>query len=150
MNVNESIAKLEALHFLRDKENLSVSKGNVGWHIDHCYRVIIGIIKSMQKSDPVDYKWSLNLMKILIMKSNWYPRGRVKAPKAVDNREIIQLEGLEKLNLLAKKMESEANELAAGHYFKHPYFGDMKRDEAMDFLGLHTHHHLKIVRDILK
>jgi hypothetical protein len=35
-------------------------------------------------------------------------------------------------------------------YFTHPIFGDLNTGQTFKFLGVHTNHHLKIIKDILK
>jgi hypothetical protein len=35
-------------------------------------------------------------------------------------------------------------------YFTHPIFGDLNTEQTFKFLGVHTNHHLKIIKDIVK
>jgi len=45
--------------------NLKISKNNVGWHLDHCMKVIIEIIKYLEYSDVTAYKKDFNLKEVL-------------------------------------------------------------------------------------
>ncbi len=129
-----------------------VSQKNVAWHLEHMLLTAKAIFNVVLASDPRQYKWRLNPGRTLILKTGIIPRGQGKAPKFVRPKEekVIEdadiLRRIEALKVQVKEVEV-CNPKA---YFDHPYFGLMKRDEAIAFTKIHTEHHLKIVRDILK
>jgi hypothetical protein len=80
----------------------------------------------------------------------YFPRGKVKAPKYVRPPEIITIEDLNEQIQLAYQ-NIERLKLADKHaHFKHFIFGLLDKKRTVRFLQLHTNHHLKIIRDILK
>ena len=131
-----------------EARNESVSASSVGWQIEHSLLVISSVIEGVKRSDPSLYKWSFKPWKYLIFWRGKIPRGKSKAPKFVipDAFTVESLQGhIETCR--AKIVELDA--LSAGHYFRHPYFGDTKKKDVIPFLVLHTEHHVKIIRDIL-
>lgn len=126
----------------------SVSASSVGWQIEHSLLVISSVIEGVKRSDPSSYKWSFRPWKYLIFWRGKIPRGKSKAPKFVipDSFTVESLQG-HIVSCRAKIGELDA--LSAGHYFRHPYFGDTKKKDVIPFLVLHTEHHVKIIRDIL-
>ena len=143
------INELESKTFFYARVNPSVSKTSVGWHIDHSLLVIAKIISSLQHSDPKEYKWSFSLSKLLVYTTNRIPRGRGKAPHAVQPANEITVSSL-KLHIEEAKGKVRAlSTLQADHHFKHPYFGDLNLKPAIKFLNLHTRHHLHIIEDML-
>ena len=132
-----------------DKKNESVSVVTVGWQIDHVLHVINGISGQLKKSNPVDFKSKFNLKRFLVFTTNHIPRGKAKAPKqVVPDTVATENELLEKLTLARQNIE-EIKELKGNYFFRHPYFQDLNVKQTNKFLGLHTFHHLKIIRDIV-
>jgi len=132
------------------KDNLSISKSNVGWHIDHSLKVLLGVINALKNSNPQEYQWKFNKTRFIIYTIGFIPRGKGKAPKSVRTFEPItlndlnaQLEALKTTILELKSLDKKAN-------FKHPYFGILNLKQTIYFLELHTKHHLKIIDDIVK
>jgi len=135
---------------LFEKENLAISKSNIGWHIEHSLLTLNGVIKFLTHSNPKDYKWKFNFIRIIVMKTGKIPRGKVKAPQIVVPKDTIS-----KTQLLAnleqtRKMVLELETISKEHYFEHPFFGKLKRNDTIRFLEIHTNHHLKIIEDIIK
>ena len=130
------------------KTNVAVSQSSIGWHIDHSLMVINGIIEQLKKSNPEQYKWQFNWNRIFIKSINKIPRGRGKAPKAVQPLESSSVEILNSKLHIANDSIIELENLEPNNYFKHPYFGNLNLKTTIWFLELHTKHHLKIIEDI--
>lgn len=152
MSINDKINELESLIEHAEKSNTAISKGGVAWHIDHSLKVINGIVKTLQTSNPDEYKWSFNATKTLVMTTGVIPRGKAKAPKYVRVAEGTEItkEDL-KTQLVEVKTELEKlTDLPKKAHFKHPIFGLVNLEDSKKFLVIHTNHHLKIIKDIVK
>jgi hypothetical protein len=149
-NLEALLHQLEVNFKHLDKENLEISKANVGWHLSHCTLVINGIITTLSKSNPADYKWSFNFNRMAVFALKKFPRGRGKAPKTVQPQNENTIENLEKYLAKTREKLIELNAMPNDVYFKHPYFDNLKKKQTITFLEIHTKHHLDIIRDILK
>ena len=129
--------------------NDQVSASNVGWQIEHSVLVISSVIEGVKRSDPSKYKWSFRPFKYLIFWRGKIPRGKSKAPKFVVP-DTFTAESLQNHIDSCRAKITEFESVGAGHYFSHPYFGDTKKKDVIPFLELHTEHHVKIIKDILK
>lgn len=141
--LGQNIARLE-------KSNPNVSSATVGWQIDHSLKVINSICSQVKKSDPSQFKKEFSFNRLLVFTTNHIPRGKGKAPK------VVQPEGISTQTELNESLERAKNNLEqlkllqGNFYFRHPYFRDLNVKQTQKFLLLHTLHHLKIVRDIVK
>lgn len=128
----------------------SVSSAPVGWHIEHSLLVIDGVIESLSKSDPTQFKSSFNLKKKIIYLLGKFPKGKAKAPKYVRPKEESTSQDalLEHIQQTTRALPS-LSELDNKAHFKHPIFGFLALNDAIRFLEMHTEHHLKINREIL-
>ena len=142
------VQELEKNIAFRDTLNLNVSQAKVSWQIDHSLKVIIGVCTSLKNSNITDYKWKFNYVRTLIFLKNSIPRGKGKAPKAVQSFDEISLDNLNEQLQLAKELLESIKNLPAKSNFKHPYFGILNLKQTIAFLNIHTNHHLKIVKDI--
>jgi len=129
--------------------NAAISKREVAWHIDHSLKVINSVTNVLKKSDPKDYQWHFNAIRHFVFLTGHIPRGKGKAPKAVQSFEDITVESLLAQLEQAKLSVKELEQLESKNNFKHPYFGILNRKQTIKFLGLHTKHHLRIVQDII-
>jgi hypothetical protein len=144
------VSKLETHISDFSKINHEISEVNIGWHIVHSCLVITSVTKTIVKSDPSNFKKKFSFKAFYVLLLNKFPRGKAKAPSftqpqqeltEVSIKEIIQ-EARLSLHSLAKAQNNQ--------YFTHPIFGDLQLKKAIKFLGVHTYHHEKIIRDILK
>ena len=144
------VKELESYIPLKDKRNDAVSKSDVAWQLDHTLKAINLVIESISKSNPEDYKWRFNKWRLLLFTIGYIPRGKGKAPKVVRPPEVIYEEDLKvQVNFAYKNIDiiKPLNENAS---FKHFIFGQLNKNKTIQFLQLHTNHHLKIIRDIMK
>ena len=148
--LNTLVENLDKNIAFKDAINTQVSQVAVSWQIDHCLKVIITVCESLNNSNPKDYRWKFNHIRTLIFFKGSIPRGKVKAPKAVQSFSDISLEDLNLQLILAKKLVAQISELPPKSNFKHPIFGVLNVKQAIKFLNLHTHHHVKIINDIVK
>ncbi|MCZ2474844.1 hypothetical protein G9H61_05265 [Aquirufa ecclesiirivi] len=131
--------------------NPLISEGSVGWHIDHCLLVMISIISALKKSDINSYRWVFNWRRAWIFFTQKIPRGRVKAPKYVDPLHIDPLHVTDQHAKIAKvhQLLEEMKTLPSKTYFHHFIFGDLDLKDTHYFLRIHTHHHLKIMAELI-
>ena len=142
------IAQLEAAVPQFEKINPSISKSNIGWHIDHTLMVLIGIIDTTSKTDPSKYKWEFNFKRFVVMARRKIPRGKATAPKSVQPLgDFTQESLLHKIEKAKSKLE-ELKQLPSDKYFPHPGLGNMKLKQMIKFLEIHTKHHLRIIEEI--
>ncbi len=142
--------EIENLKSFSTKSKPSVSDASVGWHLEHSLLVIKSILEGLQKSDPQKYQSQNKLSKFLVLLTGYIPRKGGKAPKfTIPNNEAYE-ENVTKYLETVKNSLSQVNEMAPNSFIQHPYFGHLNRNTSIKFLYIHTNHHLKIVRDILK
>ena len=128
--------------------NPLVSKSSVGWHIEHALLVMNLTIDSIQKSNPDDYKKAFNFNRFMVFVMNKIPRGKVRAPKAVQPKEDFTADSL-KIHLENSKHNLEKlNSLNPDAYFNHPFMGHLNLKSTIRFIKLHTQHHLNIIKEI--
>ncbi len=147
---NNYINQIE--HFIPkyEFENPKVSKASIGWHLDHSLKVINNVIGSLQNSDPAEYQNNFSFLGKVFFTLGFFPRGKAKAPT-----HVLPAEHVTKADLLSQLEKAKTNietikNLNQNGYFKHPMFGHVNTKRVNRFLMLHTNHHLKIIRDILK
>ncbi|KGL61894.1 hypothetical protein [Polaribacter sp. Hel1_85] len=133
-----------------DKEDIDVSKANVGWHLDHSLKVVNSVCTAIKNSNAIDYKREFNLLRLITFTLGFFPRGKAKAPKRVLPPEVVLKEEIKSQLELAFSNLEMMKVLDENQYFTHPLFKQLNKKQTLKFLKLHTNHHLKIVKDILK
>ena len=134
----------------KDCKNLKVSKATVGWHLDHSLKVLNSVLFAIKDSDPKLYKKKFNSLRFITFTLGKFPRGKAKSPKRVLPPEIIETVAIENQLEEVRNNLKFMDELKENHFFEHPYFNHLNKKQTIKFFGMHTNHHLKIIKEILK
>jgi len=149
-NLKVKLNEVASYIALRDTINLEVSEASVAWHMDHIYLMVNQLHKALKYSVESNYKAKSNTTRDFVFTNNMLPRGKVTAPESVRPQENITIKTLQMHYDEALATVEKLPTLAEKKHFNHPILGTMNRDETINFLTIHTEHHLKIIRDILK
>lgn len=148
--LNTQMQEMESYFPYLDTFDPKVSKVHVGWHLAHCFKVINGVCDALKTSSPKSFRSQFNLKRKIVFTLGSFPRGKAKAPKVViPEGETTLADLLENLKR-ARKNISEYDSLEKNNFFEHPYFNQLNKIQAKRLLEVHSKHHLKIIRDILK
>jgi hypothetical protein len=129
-----------------------VSGWSVGQQVDHMLNVAHGVFYRLT-GDGEEVPHGINLSGRLLLGIGWLPRGVGKSPKSVLPGEVPIADELG-ARLARLRGDFQGLRFRTGllasrrRLFKHPYFGGLDCAQTLRFLSVHTHHHLKIVRDI--
>ncbi len=140
--------EIQIIHF--DTSKPTISKSNVGWHIEHTLLTLSAVSKALTNSNPGDYKWKFNFIRMIVLTMKKIPRGKAKVPEVVRPKENYSMESLKDHLSKTKAKIEELNTISENKYFEHPVFGNIKLKQTIRFLEIHTKHHLDIIKDILK
>jgi len=130
-------------------KNSSVSSSTVGWQIDHSLKVINNVIAYL-KTAPTDKAPKINIYGRLFLGINYIPRGKGKAPELVLPQDNITKKTLNSQLIEANENIQAIPSIDARVTFKHAYFGILDLRQSIRFIEVHTNHHVKIIKDILK
>lgn len=121
-------------------------------HLDHSLKVAVAVVRTLLRADAQRGR-RISALGRLILFLGWIPRGRGKAPERLSGARASSVELLATLDHHeAQLAQLEASHLASarGPIVPHPYFGGLTPPQALRFVAIHTHHHLKIVADVLR
>jgi hypothetical protein len=150
--INKLVNQLNEMQNFAEKwevKNPSISAESVGWHLLHNLQVINGVVAGLAASDSSAYAPKHTFVKWLILLTKKIPRGKARAPKITVPTSISKAElevALDRASLSVLNLLNQA----PNQYFTHPMFGDLNTKLTQRFLWIHTEHHLKIVRDMLR
>jgi hypothetical protein len=147
-NIEQPLQKLYAFIKDADRVNTSVSSANVGWHIEHSLLVIIKMISALTASDPAQYKWRFNLARAIVFTINKFPRGKGKSPEAVNPKQIEKPDFDALFSKTRQKIE-ELKKADPNNFYEHAIFGVLNKNNTFTMLDIHTHHHIRIIEDII-
>ncbi|TXN38022.1 DinB family protein [Flagellimonas hymeniacidonis] len=148
--LKEELSKIESYISYRDKLNVKISKVDVAWHLDHILKTINKIYETLETSNPEAFKPNFNLSRTFVYAYGDFPRGFAKSPRIVLPPDVILTESLYSQIKEAKESIRKIQDLHPKAHFEHPYFSIIDKKQSIRFLTIHTRHHLKIIKDILK
>lgn len=90
------------------------------------------------------------MIRAYVFTFNQLPRGKVTAPESVRPKENVDINTIKEHYNQALTTAEKLSDLPEKKHLNHPALGTMNRDKTIKFLTIHTEHHLKIIRDILK
>jgi hypothetical protein len=137
-----------------DRRAPRVSGWSVRLQVDHVLKVLA--LGHLTLANGYGKQLSrCNLLGRCLLFADWIPRGVGKSPARVVPVEKAEAELLAEARrlrgLFADPALARSPRFAdATPVFPHPYFGGLDATQGARFLGTHTHHHWKIVRDILR
>jgi hypothetical protein len=145
------LEQIEAYSAFSHRVNPKVSQASVGWHLEHVTLVISSVVVALGASQPEHYRpKKFSLVKLWILNTGILPRGKVKSPKSVQPKEQPTEQSVSTLVAKTKQKIQAASPFQPTQFFSHPLFGDLRLNQAIRFLEVHTRHHLNIIKDILK
>ena len=148
--INNFLDNLGADIFNYSKSNQTISEGNVGWHIVHSCLVINSVCAAVIKSDATKFIKKFSFKAFLVLLLNSFPRGKAKAPSfTIPSEQLNPASILQSIQASRKSIEALAK-AGKNQYFTHPIFGDLNASDTFKFLAVHTNHHLKIIKDVIK
>ena len=148
--INNLLDNLEAHIVNYSKSNQTISEGNVGWHIVHSCLVINSVCAAVIKSDATKFIKKFSFKAFLVLLLNSFPRGKAKAPSfTMPSEQLNPASILQSIQAYRKSIEALAK-AGKNQYFTHPIFGDLNASDTFKFLAVHTNHHLKIIKDVIK
>lgn len=130
-----------------------VSAWSVGQQVDHMLNVAHGVFSRLTGEGDDELPHGINLTGRLLLAIGWLPRGVGKSPRSALPGEapVAEVLGARQVRLRGdfQGLRFRTGLLASRRrLLKHPYFGGLDCAQALRFLSVHNHHHLKIVRDI--
>ena len=143
--INTLENKIEYLAIL----NPGISKGSVGWHIEHVLLTTNLIIKAIVHSNPTEYKAKFSLAKLYVFTLKKIPVGRIQAPESVRPLDNFTYESLQHHFKISYNSIRKLDDLERKNFFIHPFFGHLNLKSSKKFLEIHTKHHLNIIDKIL-
>ena len=137
-----------------EEKLLGVRAGFSGWspyeHVDHTARVVSAILTGLLQPDLPQIA-PVSLLGHAVLITGYIPRGKARAPSRVKPVRASVAELLATLDAMDELIGRVADPgwiSPKGSVIPHPYFGGMTSTQSLRFVGIHTHHHLKIVREM--
>lgn len=133
--------------------NERVSTWCLAEQIDHCTKVTASVVEVLADPNAPALPHGVNFLGRLVLLLGWIPRGVGKTPKRLTGTPASASDldaGLARLVEAFDALPFERLRSSRVPIIRHPKFGGLTPPQALRFLVVHTHHHLKIVDDILR
>lgn len=127
-----------------------MSDWSVGQQAEHVIRATSVFTVIILRNRPADGSQPEVALKHRLLERGSISRGIAKAPKPTLPGAQPSLKDLDGLLLKCRKRVERLSDVDQHSVAIHPYLGEMKRDEILQFLVIHLDHHLSIIKDILE
>ena len=136
----------------------AVSGWSVKDHLEHLSIVTGGLVRWIERAcegDPeLDSGGSPRLIGRIVLLVGALPRGRAKAPERTRPKGADAEDLLARFREIRERVEGLRDSfpqlLASDATRNHFIFGDLNAAQWLRFVGIHAHHHHKVIRDVLK
>lgn len=128
----------------------SVSLWSVGQQIEHTLIAISGMILALKKEHPGIGHREPNAYRDMVMETKTFPRGAVQAPDISKPSEAPDSVFLKRTIAKTRNRLGNPLDISESATLIHPIMDVMYRDEAIEFMTIHTAHHLTIIKEIIE
>jgi hypothetical protein len=149
-NLTALIDRLESHIPHNEVADPNVSRGPVGWHIAHSLLTINVVADALVSSKPEEYQWKFDWRRSFLLAFGNIPRGKIRAPQAVQVEQAPDKAALAAQVTATREKIKALDDLQPKNFFTHPFLGKIKLKPARRFMCIHTHHHLKIIEDLVR
>lgn len=149
MNFSETLDSMEQMLTHASLKAESVSSKSIGWHLHHLSLTNLGVLYSLQKSEPGNFTQEKNTIRENVFGRGTILRGAVQAPDSVDPEDVPQQERIKALLEKKRALLSTFDTLHESSYFHHPFMGPLDKKASLEFMVIHNKHHLSIAEEIL-
>jgi hypothetical protein len=153
--MDKQLEEIERCIPCADVTDSNISLWSVGRQVEHILLTDKGILEHIlaNYTSPPESGKGTTWLGYLMLWTGYIPRGKGKAPEQVVPQDISKKE-LKKLHAKVCRLYLEAYQKGtlldqSLFAFPHPYFGMLTVKQWFRFLEVHTHHHLKIIRELL-
>ncbi|HEX6100887.1 MAG TPA: DinB family protein [Thermoanaerobaculia bacterium] len=151
-------AQFERMRALARSADLSARNERVSaWclaeQLDHVTKVTLSVVNVLGNPDAPRLDGGINVLGRLVLWLNWIPRGVGKSPSRLRGAPAVaaDLDGaIGRLTAAFDALPFDALRASRVPVVRHPRFGSLTPPQALRFLEVHTHHHLKIIDDMLR
>jgi hypothetical protein len=146
--IREQSARMRAMLDSRDlKATVPKSAWCVAEQLDHTIKVASWSIQVLLKPELPTLPYGINTLGRLVMLFGWIPRGLGKAPVKLVGTPATREQLETQLAELDSVLDRAAAEPPRGNepVLRHPVFGGLSFAQALEFVVIHTRHHLKII-----
>jgi uncharacterized damage-inducible protein DinB len=138
---------------LAERRMERISAWSVGEHLDHLMKVDRSIFDRIEA--PVETPLRpLSTLGRIVLWSGWIPRGKGKAPDMARPQAVPPEQLVERIraarDLLDRAVATPQRLADPRRIAKHYLLGGMSAAQWLRFLAVHHHHHVKIIRDVLR
>lgn len=130
-----------------------ISKWSVAQHLHHLMKSDRSIFEYFPAPDEGPIRPVTTVGRIVLW-TGWIPRGKGRAPNTTQpeapGSEEIAAEVATSKSLFDDSIEPPETLLEPRAIAQHPVFGSLNRAQWLRFVAVHHHHHIKIIRDVMR